>query len=231
MKLPVIRTPNQLRLSTALATLAAVAFSLGPVARAGAQTSYKSSSQPHASSVRVNGTSTAHDWEMEGVLIGGTLEFGAGVKLDKAQADPAGLQDNKAPAKAHVIIPVRSIRAKVDHLPEVMNDLMRKAMKEDKFATIEFTLTSLTFKGPHTAGQPFNFETAGELSIAGVTNKVSFPVTIDCLEEGKIKVSGSAPVKMTAYGIEPPAPNFGLGLMKCGDDVKISFDWTLKERK
>jgi hypothetical protein len=31
--------------------------------------------------------------------------------------------------------------------------------------------------------------------------------------------------------VEPPAPNFGLGLMKCGDDVKIIFDWTLKEKK
>jgi polyisoprenoid-binding protein YceI len=229
MKLPLIHALNRLRPSTALAALAALAFCLGPVQRAGAQGRYNS--QPRGSSVRVNGTSTTHDWEMESTIIGGYIEFGAGVTLDKTQAAPAGLSDNKAPAKAHVIISVRSIHSKVAHLPEVMDNLMCKAMKEDRFPTIEFTLTGLTFKGPHAAGQPFNFDTAGELSIAGVTNKVSFPVAIECLEEGRIKLSGSAPVKMTAYGIDPPAPNIGLGLMKCGDDVKISFDWTLKERK
>ncbi len=231
MKLPLIHTLNELRAPSVLAFLAALVFCLGPVPRAGAQTSYRSSSQPHGTSVRVDGTSTAHDWEMEGVFIGGTLDLGAGVKLDKTEASPAGLQDNKVPAKAHVIIPVRSIHSKADHLPEVMDNLMQKAMKAENFPTIEFILTGLTFKGPHTAGQPFNFDAAGQLSIAGVTNKVSFPITIECLEEGKIKISGSAPVKMTAYGFDPPAPNFGLGLMKCGDDVKINFDWTLKEKK
>jgi hypothetical protein len=35
---------------------------------------------------------------------------------------------------------------------------------------------------------------------------------------------------MTSYGVDPPAPNIGLGLMRCGDDVKITIDWTLKER-
>jgi polyisoprenoid-binding protein YceI len=67
----------------------------------------------------------------------------------------------------------------------------------------------MTFKGPHAAGKPFDFDAKGELVIAGKTNKVSFPITIEPLDGGKIKVSGTAPVKMTAYGVEPPAPNFG----------------------
>ena len=33
----------------------------------------------------------------------------------------------------------------------------------------------MTFKGPHAAGKPFEFDTTGQLAIAGVTNKVSFP--------------------------------------------------------
>jgi polyisoprenoid-binding protein YceI len=229
MKFPLIRTRNEPRASTALAALAAVAFCFGPATRAAAQTRYNS--QPHGTSVRVDGTATTHDWEMEGTLIGGYIEFGTGVKLDKTEAAPTGLQDNKVPAKAHLIIPVRSIHSKVDHLPEVMDNLMQKNMKAEAFPTIEFTLTGMTFKGPHAAGQPFNFDTTGDLVIAGVTNKVSFPITLECLDEDKIKVAGTAPVKMTAYGVEPPAPNIGLGLMKCGDDVKIIFDWTLKTRK
>jgi hypothetical protein len=67
---------------------------------------------------------------MEGTtVIGGFIEFGAGVTLDKAQAAPAGLQGDKVPAKAHVIIPVSTIHSKAEHLPGVMDDLMQKNMK------------------------------------------------------------------------------------------------------
>jgi hypothetical protein len=208
------------------ATLAVFVVS---ILHAEAQTRY--SGQLKGSSIRIDGTSTAHDWEMEGAMIGGYLELGPGVALDKEQAAPSGLQGDKVPAKAHVIIPVSTIHSKADHLPEVMDDLMQKAMKAGDFPRIEFTLKDMTFKGPHTAGKPFDLDVAGELIIAGRTNKVSIPVILEPLDEGKIKVTGSAPVKMTAYGVEPPAPNFGLGLMKCGDDVKILFDWMLEAKK
>jgi hypothetical protein len=36
---------------------------------------------------------------------------------------------------------------------------------------------------------------------------------------------------MSDYGVTPPAPNFGLGLMRCGDQMTILFDWVLKEKK
>jgi polyisoprenoid-binding protein YceI len=208
---------------------AAVAFSLAPVFHAGAQTRYNT--QPAGTSVTIAGTSTGHDWEMAGQMIGGFIEFGAGVTLDKSQAAPGGLQGDRIPAKAHAIIPVSAIHSKADHLPEVMDDLMQKSMKAADFPRIEYTLAEMTFKGAHTAGKPFDCDTKGDLVIAGKTNKVSFPITVEPLEDGKIKVTGAAAVKMTDYGVDPPAPNFGLGMMRCGDDVKIQFDWTLKEKK
>jgi polyisoprenoid-binding protein YceI len=208
---------------------AALAFCLAPILHAGAQTRYNT--QPHGNSVRVDGTSTAHDWEMEGANIGGYIEFGAGVTLDKTQAAPAGLQGDKIPAKAHVIIPVSTIHSKAEHMPGVMDDLMQKTMKAGDFPRIEFTLTEMTFKGPHAAGKPFDAEVTGELVIAGAKNQVSFPITIEPLDEGQIKVSGTAPVKMTAYGITPPAPVLAIGTLRCGDDVKIQFDWILREKK
>lgn len=208
--------------------LLASALCLGSVGVMHAQTRYNA--QPRGNDVKVDGTSSLHDWEMEGTLIGGFLELGAGVQLDPAQTTIAGIQDTKVPAKARVIIPVESVHSKADHLPEVMDHLMQSAMKDDQFKTIIFTLEELDFKGPHAAGKPFDFDAKGNLCIAGVTNKVNFPVTIESLDGGKIKVSGTAPVKMTDYGITPPAPNFGLGMMKCGDDLKIIFEWTLQKR-
>jgi polyisoprenoid-binding protein YceI len=207
----------------------ALAVALIPVLQAAAQTRYNT--QPAGNSVIVSGTSTGHDWEMEGSTIGGFIEFGAGVTVDKSQAAPTGLEGEKVAVKAHVIIPVSTIHSKADHLPNVMDDLMQKAMKAADFPRIEYTLTEMTFKGPHTAGKPFDLEAAGDLVIAGKTNKITFPVTIEPLDGDKIKVTGSAAVKMTAYGVDPPAPNFGLGMMRCGDDVKIVFDWTLHQKK
>jgi hypothetical protein len=194
-----------------------------------AQTTY--SSMPGASSVKVDGTSSLHDWEMEGKIIGGSIEFGPGINLDASQPGVGDLHDNKVPAKSHLGVPVRSIHSKADHLPDVMDGLMQKTLKESDFPRIEFTMTDLVFKGPHDAGKPFNFDVTGNLSIAGKTNAVTFPVTIEALDGGKLRIQGTAPVKMTAYGVDPPAPNFGLGMMKCGDDVKVIFDWTVHKRE
>ena len=66
-------------------------------------------------------------------------------------------------------------------------------------------VSELKLKEPHAPGQPFEFDAKGELTIAGVTNKVAFPVAIQPVGKEQIKISGAAPVKMSDYGIKPPA--------------------------
>ena len=102
--------------------------------------------------------------------------------------------------------------------------------KKEVNPKVECHITELTIKEPHAAGKPFDFDATGELAIAGKTNKVTFPVSIDVPEKDKLKITGTAPVKMTDYGITPPAPSFGLGLMKCGDEVKVIFEWTVAKK-
>jgi polyisoprenoid-binding protein YceI len=179
------------------AGLAALMLSMGSFMPAAAQTRYNA--QLLGTSVKIDGTSTAHDWEMEGKLIGGYIQFGPGVKLDAAQTTIPGLNDGKVPATVSAHIAVSSIHAKVEHMPDVMDHLMQEHLKADQFSQIEYHLTEMTFKGPHTPGKPFAFDTTGNLSIAGVTNKVSFPVTLELLDAGKIKVSATVPLKMTAF--------------------------------
>jgi len=112
-----------------------------------------------------------------------------------------------------------------------MDRLMQEALKADKFGIIEYHLTEMKLTKAHTPGKPFELDITGQLAIAGVTNKVSFPISIDKVEPDKLKITGSVDLKMTDYGVTPPAPNIGLGLMRCGDKIKISFDWTVKEKK
>jgi len=179
--------------------------------------------------VTIQGTSTFHDWEMKGPSIGGFLEFPAAVSFDTNQAALPGLKDGLLPVSGRANILVRTIHSQVEHLPDVMDGLMQDAMKQTNFPVITYNVTELKLQQPRAAGQPFVFDAKGDLAIAGVTNKaVAFPVTIVPLDKTKIKISGTAKLKMTDYKVNPPAPNIlGLGLMKCGDDITIIFDWTL----
>src|SRR4051794_6749313 len=62
------------------------------------------------SKVKLEGTSTIHDWTMEGQIIKGFMEWPAGVTLDSTQAALAGAPGGKVSAQVDVAIPVRSIR-------------------------------------------------------------------------------------------------------------------------
>ncbi len=177
---------------------------------------------PRGSKVRVEGTSTFHDWEMEGTIIAGFIEFPVGINLDPAQTTIPDLA-----VKAQASIPVRSVTSN----KPTMDGLMQETMNEKQFKKIEYKLTDLKFKAPHETGKPFDFDATGELTIAGSTNKITFPITIERIGIDRLKIAGTTSLKMTTYGIKPPAPNIGLGLMKCGDDLKIIFEWSLTEKK
>ena len=185
-----------------------------------AQTLTRYDAQP-GSKVKLEGTSTIHDWTMEGQIIGGAFE-----------ADPAfqlgpDLKPGKVNAKAAVSIPVRTIKSGKNS----MDSVMQQAMKQADFPKIEYRLTELTFKAaPTPPATAYQFDSSGELTVAGVTNKVSFPVTMEKGEGTKLKISGGTPIKMTQYGVTPPAPALAAGLIKTGDEVKLSFEWNVGVR-
>jgi polyisoprenoid-binding protein YceI len=175
----------------------------------------KFEAQP-GSKVKIDGTSTVHDWTVEGGIIGGVMELDS-----KFVADPTKAQPGAVPAKVEATIPVRTIRSG----KKSMDDIMHAAMKQPQHPKIEYRLKELKLKEtPKAAEGPFTFDSTGELAVAGVTNKVSFPVTMT--RTGKtVKTTGTTNVKMTSFGIQPPSPKIALGLISTGDDVKITFEW------
>jgi polyisoprenoid-binding protein YceI len=183
---------------------------------------YKSS--PLGNKVRINGSSNIHDWVMDGTLIGGSFTLPAGVEIDSTQAAITGLKGDKLDAHADVSIPVNSMQSGTDG----MDSVMQQAMNAKDHPRIQYHLTELALKGPHTAGTPFQFEAKGELSLNGVTNKISMPVTIENAATNKLKISGSVPLKMTDYKVPPPVT---VRVFTTVDDVKISFDWLVRRAK
>jgi len=200
----------------------AAAISCCVVAAASAQgqegSRYKAS--PIGSSVTIDGTSTIHDWTMTGHNIAGYLEVPAGVVLDPAKEGLAGASGNKLAAQAQVSIPVTAMQSGHEGMDEVMQD----AMNAKTYPRIQYHLTEMTLKTPHAAGTPLEFDTKGDLMVAGVTNSVSMPIRIESGEKSKLKVTGSVPLKMTEFKIKPPVK---LGVFRTADDVKILFEWVI----
>jgi polyisoprenoid-binding protein YceI len=173
------------------------------------------------SKVSIAGTSTIHDWTMDGKMIKGFIELPAGVTVDTAQADLTGAKPGKIDARAEVAIPVAAMKS--EH--EGMDEVMQQAMDEKDHPLIQFHLTEMTLKGPHAAGSPFQFDTKGELAMNGVTNTISLPVTFENTDKARLKITGSIPLKMTDYQVKPPTLKVvGVGI-STGDEVKISFEW------
>jgi polyisoprenoid-binding protein YceI len=180
------------------------------------------SAQPTGSKMKIAGTSTIHDWTIEGSIISGALELDA-----KFLADPTKAAAGKIGAKAEVSVPVRTLKSGKTS----MDNVTYQAMDMKAHPKIEYKLTELTLKeAPKAADGPYSFDSKGELTIKGTTKTVTFPVTIT--RSGKaLKTSGTTKLKMTDYKVPPPAPSIlGLSPIKTGDEVTLTFDWATQEK-
>lgn len=185
---------------------------------------------PTGNKMRIEGDSSIHKWQMECTIIGGYVEVGPGFPL-KAGAE---VKPGKVDAKVTVFIPVNQFKSiEEDGKPysDSMDKRMYEAMKETNFPKVTYSLTELTLKeAPKTADAPYTFESKGELCIAGVTNKVTMPVSVTILGENKAKFAGSLTAKMTDYKLEPPALTVaGVGITT-KDEVKLYFEWTVRKK-
>ena len=172
---------------------------------------------PNSSKMRMDGTSTIHDWHAETDIIGGFMELDA--SFADGKATPTAIKP-----KVEVKIPVRSLKSSGG---KRMDAVMQEHMKFDQFKMIEYRVLELAPKAG-TAGQ---WDARGTLTVAGVTKTNTMPVTIEKADGAKLKVTGTAAIKMTDFGIKPPAPDIaGVSLIRTGDDVKLKFEWVTEPK-
>jgi len=157
--------------------------------------------------IRIEGTSTLHDWTMEGTTINGTIS-----------APPIEQWKNDA-SSVSVAIPVTSIKS--EHAK--MDKLMAEALKAGANPTIRFELTTASLAE---AGATLQLETHGKLTIAGVTREVQMRVNGVRDSSGTYILTGQVPIRMSDYGIKPPTAM--LGTIKTGNDVKVTFRWAVQ---
>lgn len=170
--------------------------------------------QTASATVKVEGTSTMHAWSVGGSTIQGFVE------IPVALADgSSGEWVGKVRPATKITIPVASL----DSEHKKMTSLMRDALQAEKAPNIEYQLTEVV--GQKAAGGTVELATRGTLTIAGKTRPLEMPVQVRRAGGGQIVIRGTAPVKMTDFGIKPPTAM--LGTIKTGDAVTVSFEWTV----
>ena len=178
--------------------------------------------QPKGSSLKIDGTSNIHNWTAHTSVIGGRMDLDSNFPLDPTKEPPKGL---KVKPFVEVMIPVRQLQSSGK---SPMDTVMHETMKADEFPRIKYSLLELTPKGKTDAGLKFGAK--GALTIAGVTKTNEFDVVMSKVED-KVKVAGETKLKMTDFGIKPPAPKIALGAIKTGDEVTLNFEWLTAPRK
>ena len=159
------------------------------------------------SEVRVEGTSSLHDWSAEGTSIAGMMEIAGG----------EGLLDGGTLTKGNLTIPVGGLETDNN----TMNKKMRDALKADTYSTITYQLVSATVTGAP-EGNSVQILATGELTLAGVSKTIEVKLDGQDLGGGKLRLIGSYALQMTEYGMKPPSAM--LGTIKTGDMVTIHFD-------
>ena len=130
--------------------------------------------------------------------------------------------------KVSVIVPVRNIESGKQRMNEVMHGAMHA--QKHKFARYNLKEIKVVDK-KRKAGDPIVFNTKGTLNINGKSAPVSMQISIAKREGDKLKVSGKTKLRMSQFGITPPAPKIALGLITTGDEVSGEFEWFVAQKK
>ena len=179
------------------------------------------------SKLRLEGTSTVHDWQVETPFIAGSLEAGPGFPKEAGESVTPG----KITGKAEIYVTVRALKSiEKDGKPysDKMDEVMWEKLKVQQSPKIMYRSTELVLKGaPATKDAPYVLESKGNLVVAGVTNNITMPVNVLPLPDKKLKLSGNTTLKMTDFGMKPVKIGIGPLSIETGDEVKVFFEWVV----
>ncbi len=208
MKTPQIQTRKTLSFVVAASLVCSLAFQAAAEA-------VRYEPLPTGSKCKMEGTSNMpmHDkWTMESIMVTGFME------VDPNFPEAALTNPTAAKPVTQVSIPVRSYKSG----NATMDSKMQGHMQITKFPKIEYRLLELKPTSPAGSTGALKFDAIGALTIVGKTVTNTMPVTIE-KKDGKLRVIGSASVKMSSHGLEP----YKFLLVSTGDELKITYDWAL----
>lgn len=172
-------------------------------------TGYAQSSKPSPIKpvISILGTSTLHDWES---------------KVEQSTGEY--LIDQKIIKSLTINIPVLSIKSKDEE--KLMDKKTYEALNSDKNPNIIFQLTEPAT--PVFSESNAEVTLTGNLTIAGITKKITIKSSGKKSSSDAFRFTGSVPIKMSDYKIKAPVAM--LGLIKTGDLITVKFDVTIPQQ-
>jgi polyisoprenoid-binding protein YceI len=164
-----------------------------------AQTRYVLAPAP---TLKVSGGSSLHDWDMTTHTAQGEGMF----EIEGGQF--------KTAKSLNLSFQAESLKSGTSGLDKNAY----KALKTDKNKEIRFALKEFSGSGT-------SFTAKGDLTIAGVTKPVSFPVSMTAVGD-KLQFEGSVRTRLTFFSIDPPTAL--MGTVKTHDEVTLSFKTTFQ---
>jgi polyisoprenoid-binding protein YceI len=193
-------------------SLVVIAISLAALGNiAFAQSNYKIEETKDVD-MKLRGTSTLHNWEMDARTVEGEAQF------------------DVTPENKLISLKSLSFALEVKDLKSDNKGLDKnayKALKSDEHKDIHYKLTSAEMS-PEKDGK-YLLKAHGKLSIAGVTKENDMNVYCVINKDGTITCTGSDKLNMTDYKVKPPT--FLMGAMKTGDAITLDFVVVYKKQK
>lgn len=158
--------------------------------------------------MKLKGTSTMHDWEMDAISATGKALF-----FFKTNTK----ENLSALHTLTFTLLVKDLKSDSNGL----NKKAYKALKIDEFKNIHYQLISAT---QTLEDDGYLLKTKGNLTLAGVTKKIDMDMHLLIHKDKTITCKGMYELKMTDYNVKPPS--FLFGMMKTGDKTILNFDVT-----
>jgi polyisoprenoid-binding protein YceI len=128
-------------------------------------------------------------------------------------ADPA----NPTASSVQVVINIDSLDTGVS----LRNKEMRERyLQTDKFGTATFKSVSVTGPAAIAPNQPAEISVTGDITIHGVTKRMTIPVRVVLIPEGRIHATSNFKIHMPDFGIDVPHTI----LVTVNDDVPVRLD-------
>lgn len=166
------------------------------------------------SKVVVEGTSTGRGFKCD------VPEPKLLVRGDGVDAVPELVQIVNAVKQMTLDIPARRLDCedgtKIRHS---LTGLQESDQKAIRFALTRYEMGAAT-------GTTVPMRLVGEVTFAGKTKPVTVEAQATATDDGKVRVTGSYPLKLLDWGAE--SSRLRLGTMKVGDDLVLRFDLALK---
>jgi polyisoprenoid-binding protein YceI len=170
----------------------------------------------------LTGSSTLHEFTCKASKLSATFDLDA-ERGNAAGGDAVvGLIRAKAVHSMVVIVDVAGLHSGKDGLDRNMY----KALQADKHPRIRFRMAGydLSDVGP---SHDMNIDAQGTLEVAGVEREIHVVATAR-REGDRVRMTGSAPLRMTQFNIKPPT--MMMGAMRTSDAVVVHFDLVIGEQ-